>query len=90
MTTYAFAPSVTTVFGFQPVLDGQTYNATVTWNLAGQRWYLNVYDLTGDLITSKAMVASDINSEPLNLVWGYFQTSAVYYYSDTQQIMVTP
>jgi hypothetical protein len=90
VTTYAFSPSVTSVFTFQPTLDGQTYNCTVTWNLAGQRWYLNVYNLSGDLIVSRAMVGSDINSPPVNLAGGYFTTSSVAYYEDAAQIVVTP
>lgn len=59
MTTYTlFTPPRKTPFQFQPTLDGQVYNVSVTWNMFGQRWYLNLYDLNGNLIDCTAMVGS--------------------------------
>lgn len=53
-----FTPSTTTAFQFQPTLAGTQYNATVTWNLFGQRYYLNLYDLSGNLIIATAIVGT--------------------------------
>lgn len=59
MSTFVtFAPSTTSAFTFQPVLAGVQYNATVTWNIFGQRYYLNLYDLAGNLVLATAIVAS--------------------------------
>jgi hypothetical protein len=58
VTTVPFVPSTTTAFSFQPTLNGITYNVVVTWNVFGQRYYINVYDLGGDLILCRAMVSS--------------------------------
>jgi hypothetical protein len=57
-TSVQFTPSSVSVFTFQPVLAGITYNATVTWNTAGQRYYLNLYDLSGNLILCRAVCSS--------------------------------
>jgi hypothetical protein len=59
MTTYTlFTPPRKTPFQFQPTLDGQVYNVSVTWNMFGQRWYLNLYDLNGNFLDCTAMVGS--------------------------------
>lgn len=38
-----FNPSNLANFTFQPVLDGITYNAIVTWNAYSGRYYLGIY-----------------------------------------------
>lgn len=59
MTTITpFVPNNRVPFAFQPTLDGQVYNVTVTWNLFGVRYYINVYSLAGVLVVAKAMVGS--------------------------------
>jgi len=50
MTTYLFAPSPTAPFQFQPTLDGEVYHVVVTWNLFGQRYYVNVMTTSGALV----------------------------------------
>lgn len=57
-TVVPFTPSTTSVFGFQPVIAGTQYSATVTWNLYAQRYYLNLYDTGGNLILCTAIVGS--------------------------------
>lgn len=54
----SFAPSVSGPFIFQPVIGGVNYNAVITWNLFGERFYLNLYDQGGNLLLCTAMVAS--------------------------------
>ena len=44
MTTFTnFVPGNQVPFSFQPTLDGQVCTVTVTWNLFGVRYYLNLY-----------------------------------------------
>ena len=57
MTTYfGFTPSRRSAPNFMPTLDGTIYNCTVTWNLQGQRYFLNVFTLGGVLVLSIAIV----------------------------------
>jgi hypothetical protein len=65
---YQFAPS-STPFQFQPTLDGSVYNCTVTWNLFGVRYYLNINALDGTLITSRGLVASPVGVAIQNIQW---------------------
>ena len=59
MTTYVnFVPSTTGPFQFQATLDGAQYNVSITQNVYGQRYYVNVYDLSGSLIVSRGMNSS--------------------------------
>ena len=59
MTTYTtFQPSPTGAVSFQATLDGAIYTITVTWNLFGQRYYVNCYDLSQDLIFALPLVGS--------------------------------
>jgi hypothetical protein len=51
MTTFVpFTPGPNTPFTFQPILDGQSYNCRVTNNLFGQRWFVECYDGSGNLV----------------------------------------
>ena len=76
-TIIPFTPIRQAAFTFQPVLDGNTYNATVTWNLFGQRYYLDLYALDGTLVVSRALVGSPIGYD-VSLVSGYFNSTLVY------------
>jgi hypothetical protein len=50
-TTFVqFVPSTAAAFQFQPVIAGQTYNAEIDYNAFGQRFYLNLTDLSGNQI----------------------------------------
>jgi hypothetical protein len=89
LTTYAFAPPVGGIFTFNPTLDGAIYSASVTWNLFGQRWYININQTNGPLIVCKPLVSSD-EAAPINLLSGYFTTSVMYFFADSQTIVVTP
>lgn len=44
---FPFAPRPRAAFQFNPVLDGETTTAVVTWNIFRMGWYVNVYDLNG-------------------------------------------
>lgn len=59
MSTFVdFVPSTASAFQFQPTLAGNPYNVTVTWNIFGQRYYINLYDLSGNLLLCRAMCSS--------------------------------
>jgi len=84
MTTYTiFSPAPNSLFQFTPTLDGQQYNAIITWNLAGQRWYLNLYTLSNVLVLSIARVGSPDDYD-INLVAGFFSSSLVFRESSNQ------
>src|SRR6266566_2988171 len=55
---FPFTPSVNAPFQFTPTLDGVQYQAVVTWNLYGQRYYVNLYALDGTLVFSLPLVGS--------------------------------
>ncbi len=88
MTTYAFTPSSTVAFNFQPTLDGSTYNCAIQWNLFGQRWYVLCSDLAGNPVFCLPLVSSTL-TYPISLTAGYFASTMVYN-SLTQTITVTP
>lgn len=67
-TVVPFTPSTTATFSFQPVIGGVQYNATVTWNLYAQRYYLNLTDTGGNLVLCTAVVGSGPRL-PATLTW---------------------
>lgn len=70
MTTfYQFSPSSISPYSFQPTLDGDVYNCTVTWNLFGARYYLNVNATDGTLVVSRGLVASPVGVAIQNIQW---------------------
>lgn len=60
MSTFVdFTPSQQAPFQFQPSLaNGQQYSVSVPWNEFGQRYYINVTDLSGNLILARALSPS--------------------------------
>lgn len=53
-----FLPTPSAPFQFQTVLDGAQYTVTVTYNVFGQRYYVNLYTVQGALVLSTPMVGS--------------------------------
>ena len=91
MTTYFdFAPTSAVPWSTQIVLDGQTYNLVVTWNTYRQGWYVNISDLYGNRVVSRALTSGSPPDYDINLVWGYFTTSTLVFREATQQFEVTP
>jgi len=90
MTTLVqFKPSSNANFQFTPVLDGITYTAICTWNLYGQRYYLNIYNNSNTLIVTNPIVASPDNFD-INLVYGYFKTSTIIYRASSNSFEISP
>lgn len=78
MTTYfPFVPNAQSPFEFQPTLDGQEYTAIVTWNLFGQRYYLNVNQLSGPLVFSLPLLGSPDGAGIQALSWSFGTATAV-------------
>lgn len=90
MTTFTqFTPSVSKNFTFQPTLDGQVYSVVITWSLFGQRWLVNCYDLSGNLVFVRPLRSSP-NDADINIAGGYFNTSLLVYREQTRNFEVTP
>ncbi len=87
-TTTAFTPTSQSTFQFQATLDGAAYNVEITWNVTGQRWYVNVYGAADVLILSLPLIGSP-PGYPISLTGGYFKSTLVFYQS-TQTFVVTP
>jgi hypothetical protein len=75
-TLISFVPSTTAAFSFGPALNGVTYNATVTWNVFGQRYYLNLSDLSNNLILCTAIVPTG-PSQGATVYWNAQRNVAV-------------
>lgn len=91
MTTIPFIPSDTASPPFQVVitLDGSAYTLSATWNIAGQRWYVQITDLSGNLVLNTPLIGSPLNAD-INLVFGYFTQSTLVYQADSGNFMVNP
>lgn len=63
MTAYAFMPSVTAPFQFQPTLDGAQYVASIRWNMAWQRWYLFVDQVNGVNVCTLGLSGSPVGAK---------------------------
>lgn len=56
-TLLSFTPNATSTFQQTITLDDAEYRLIASWNLAG-RWYINIYDLSGNLIVTEPLIAS--------------------------------
>lgn len=90
-TLIAFQPSNANTPPFQTTvtLDGISYSLSVTWNIAGQRWYAALTDQNGNIAWSGGMVGSPLGFDIL-LAPGVFSTSTLLYREDTGNFEVNP
>lgn len=88
-TLTPFVPSNVAPFQFQPTFDGNTYTVLVKWNLSGQRYYIEIYDLTATMLVAKPLIGSPPNGD-INLIYGYFETSTMVYRTSTNNFEVLP
>lgn len=66
MTTYVqFTPSTTSSppFQFTATVGSTDYTVTVTWNVYGQRWYINIYDSDGTRLKTQPMIGSPLDND---------------------------
>lgn len=89
-----FAPSTEAVFQFQAVFGGTQYVIACPWNAFGERWYITVSDLAGDVVAHRPIVQSGpryqatltwadnlatiVTSAPHELVAGWLAQGRVY------------
>jgi hypothetical protein len=73
----AFNPSSSSNFVFQCTLDGANYVVVVTWNLFGERYYINLYNTQQKLILCTAVVPSP-NTFNISLTGSMFSDLLVY------------
>ena len=60
MTIFDFVQPPNSAFQFSPTLDGQVYNAFVTWNFFAQRYYINLYAINGTRVFTLPLLGSPI------------------------------
>ena len=58
MTTFPFTPSNQSAPTFQPTLDENVCTVVVTWNLFGQRYYVNCYGQDANLVFTVPLIES--------------------------------
>lgn len=87
-TLVPFTPTLNTNFSYLPTLDGVQYNMIVTWSLFGQRWILNIYTLSGNLVLSKPLRSSP-DYYDINLIQGYFTTSTLVFRESSNNFEIT-
>jgi hypothetical protein len=90
-TIIPFTPSnnSTPPFSTPLTLDGTSYAGSVTWNITGQRYYLQILDQSGNQIWTGALVGSPLGYD-IPLAPGIFNTSTLLYRADTGNFEVTP
>jgi hypothetical protein len=88
-TLTPFTPTQTAVFTFGAALDGTNYVCAVKWNLWAQRWYLFISDTSGNPVLTRALIASPPN-QGINMVYGLFRTSVMYFWDSQQSFQVIP
>ena len=69
ITYTTFTPSLSGPFQFQPTLDGNVYNAVVTWPVWSQRWYISVSDLFGNLLLYRSVCGSPVGVVGNSATW---------------------
>lgn len=92
MTTYVlFNPTATgnPPWRAQLALDGAVHFATAQWNIAGQRWYINLTNSSGATVWYGPLIGSPLDYDIL-LASGLFTTSTLLFRADTGNFEVTP
>lgn len=67
-------------------LDGNTYTASIYWMAFSQRFYITIYDSSGNLVLNTTLISSNYN---INIIAGYF-TSVMYYNQVDSILQVLP
>jgi hypothetical protein len=88
-TLTPFTPTATSVFTFGATLDGTNYICSVRWNLWAQRWYLFITDTSGNPVLTRALIASPPGFG-INMIYGLFTSSVMYFWDLTQTFETIP
>ena len=89
MTVYAVPNAVAQALQYELTLDGNSYVSTIYWNIFGQRYYISIADQYGNSIVNMPMIGSPVDTTAINMLAGYFTTTAMYYYPAEQIMVVT-
>ncbi|ELM1462763.1 hypothetical protein AAII44_001158 [Salmonella enterica] len=89
MTTefYPFSGNEQKSMVFTPMLDGEVYNCQTKWNIAAQRWYLNITDNSGRRQLTIPIIGSSADFD-INLLVGTFSTTRMVWRISAGQIEV--
>jgi len=68
-TRFPLLPNTQQQFQFQPTLDGTIFQASVPWNLSGQRYYINLIDPNGIRVMTLPLVGSRDAVSMQNITW---------------------
>lgn len=92
MTTlipFNFSNNASPPFSASVTLDNQSYQLIATWNLAGQRWYVQLQDQSGNVVWMGALIGSPLDSN-IYLALGIFHSSTLLYRADTGNFEISP
>jgi hypothetical protein len=81
----AVSPPFSAIF----TLDGVAYTGSVVWNVAGQRWYLNLQDANAQAVWNGPLIGSPLNHD-IYLAPGIFSQSTILFREDTGNFEVNP
>ncbi len=86
-TLYPFSGNEQKSMIFTPMLDGEVCNCQIKWNIASQRWYINVTDNSGNRLLTTPMIESPIGYD-INMLVGAFNITRMVWRSAIGQIEV--
>lgn len=88
-TNFLPNPDLSPPFTFSASLDGASYTVHVVWNVAGQRYYVQLIDSSGDILITHPMIGSPYGTD-INLVPGLFPDgNSLVFRSPTRAFIVT-
>lgn len=92
MTSVTYVPFVqppNAQFQFAAVFDGETYNVTCTWNVFGQRYFVNIFADNAERVLTIGRVGSPAGYD-ISLTAGYFTTKLVWREANNQFEVIEP
>lgn len=87
MALYPFTGNEQRSMTFSPMLDGRIHDCQIKWNMAAQRWYLNITDNSAKRKLTIPLIASPIGYD-INLLVGAFSTTKMVWRCAIGQIEV--
>ena len=86
MTNYVVQQQSQKAQQYNLQLDDEAYSASIYWMAFSQRFYIAIYDSSGNIILNTALISSDYN---INILYGYFN-SIMYYNQEDSIVQVLP
>lgn len=84
-TVIPFLPSNLFRPKFVATFDGTSYNVEVTWNISAQRYYINIYDLTGNWILTTPLVTTPPSRPIASVVYNNLRNVVTVQMTDPSQ-----